>query len=332
MDYSTKTLWRFKTYDGERAELQMVGASSQGAEVGLMAWNISLGDKAYRALLPERDFSNKLLAKFILHFRFCTEWREHFRLQTPEYEKVEVTLITGNTFQVDRAIAGYVSALCDQGFPIIDSRQGDALPYGRTAMLKFGNEIPVDFKQAALALGWLNIDLSVEPVPPRGWVHEYNQMMHLLLDDWVHGDVDVTGERYALHREPLPFIPDWPKLPVQAMVEHERRVRKDIDRVNRLDTRASFQDLVSLTSGRDRYSRLNLDMLRELLVDDPFIEYLEEKMVDDAALSRAFRWRLRGLQLDLILRKAKIEEMLNYRDQKRREEYRRQKAMEPVMA
>lgn len=101
MDYSTKTLWRFKTAEGKKAELQMVGAATQGAELGLMAWNISLEDKEYRALLPEADFSNKLLAKFILHFRFCPEWREHFRIQTPEYEKVEVVLITGNSFQVD---------------------------------------------------------------------------------------------------------------------------------------------------------------------------------------------------------------------------------------
>lgn len=331
MEYSTKTLWRFKTQAGEKAELQMVGASFQGSEQGLMAWSITMGEKKYRVLLPEIEFTNKLLAKFILHFRYCPQWREHFRVETPQYEQVEVTLITGNSFQVDRGIARYVSALCDQGFPVIDSRQGDAMPHGRTAMLKFGNEIPADIRQAALALGWLNLDLSIEPVAPRGWAHEYNQMMHLMLDDWMHGDVDISGERYAIYREPLPFIPEWPKLPEQAMVEHERKVRKDIERVNKLDTLATFQDLVGLTSGRDRFSRLNLEKLRELLVDDPFIDYMEEKMVDAAALSRAFRWRLRGLALDLIIRKAKIEEMLNLRDEKRREEYRRQKAMDMMM-
>ncbi|MBD8614769.1 hypothetical protein [Pseudomonas sp. CFBP 13719] len=331
MEYTTKTHWRFKTCEGVKAELQMVGASNQGPEQGLIAWHVQVGTKSYKALVPAADYSTKLLAKFILHFRYCPAWREHFRQETPQYEKVEVTLITGNSFQVDRGIATYVSALCDQGYPVIESRQGDDLPYGRTAMIKFGNLIPEPIEQAARALGWLNLDLSIEPVCPRGWVHEYNQRVHLLLDDWLHSDVDASGERYALHREPLAFIQDWPKLPEQAMVEHERKVRKDVDRINKLDTRATFQDLVGLTSGRDRYSRLNLEKLKALMVDDVFLGFLEHKLPDPAALARGIRWHLRGLEVDLIIRKAHIEAMLNLRDERKREEYRQQKAMEPIL-
>lgn len=330
MDYSAKTLWRFKTQEGEKAELQIVGAASQGSEQGLMAWLISMPGKSYKALLPERDFSLKLLAKFILHFRFCPQWREHFRQDLPIHPQVDVVLITGNVFKVDQGIARYVGALCDEGYTIIDSREGDALPHGRSAMLKFASDIPKCIEEASIALGWLGLDRTIEPVPARGWAHEYNQMLHLMLDDWLHGDVDSTGERYALYRDPLPFIPEWPKLPPQALVEHERKLRKDVERLNRLDTKVTFHDLVSLTSGRDSYSRMSLDELKRLSEEDPFLEHLEHQLKgrEPAALARALRWRLRGLQLDLVLRKSEIESMLNKRDEKRREEFRLKKAME----
>lgn len=332
MDYSIKTLWRFKTKEGFKAELQVVGAQYQGAEQGLMAWQITLEGKNYKAWLPESDFTAKHLAKFILHFRYCPEWREHFRQDLPEHRQVEVVLITGNVFKVDQGIARYVNALCDQGFTVIESRQGDALPYGRKAMLKFAGEIPEPIEKAVRALGWLGLDRSIEPLAVRGWVHEYNQMFHLLLDDWMHGDVDETGARYALHREAVPFIAPWPKLPEQALVEHERNIRKDVDRLNRLDTKTTFQDLVGLTSGRDRYSKMNLEKLKGLSEEDPFLDHLEHHLRDPAALARALRWRLRGLQLDLVLRKSEIEAMLNRRDEKRRSEYALQKAMALVEA
>jgi len=310
----------FKTPDGHVGQLEIYSPAQEGPLAGLVRLEIRLNEKNYQVLIPQEDYSPRYLRKFIMHFRHCPTWREYFVEYTPQYQQVEVTLITGNVFFVDKKIAPYVQALCDQDFIVLSSAQGTDAPLGAPAHLKFAANLPADLEQVWSTLGWSNLDNSVAPVFPRGWAHEFNQLFLLILDDWMHADLDLTAQRYVLDREPAPFVPEWPKLPKGAMKEHERKVKQDVVRLNKLDTRVTFDDLVGLASGRDSYTIKHYPELKALLKDDPILPLLEERIAHPAPLARALRWRLRGLHPDLILRKIEIEEMLNRRDEKRRKE------------
>lgn len=328
-DYQAR---EFKTIEGKTGDLIVKAAAIDGPNQGLVAWQVRLEGKTYCAWVPAAEATRKRLDRFILHFRFNPEWRKHFCTPLSTINQVTVTLSDGITVAVDHGMAHYVKALIAAGCDVEEACQGDFLPNGRAASIVFRSTIPEDLEQAANAVGWLGLDRSITPTISRGWAHEYNQLLHLLLDDWLNDDVDRTGYRYVLNREPLPLMPDWPDLPPEAKAEHQRNLRKDVKRVNELDTRATFHDLVGLLSGRDQYSLMSLDKLRSHCQADSFLSYLEDQIQDKTALARALRWRLRGLNLDLVMRKTQAEAVLNERAEIRRTEYRLRKAGDAVMA
>jgi hypothetical protein len=310
----------FKTADGLNCTLNVFEPLPHGPDAGLVVLLIDAHERKFKVCVPDIEYSPKLLVKFVTHFRFCPLWREHFEVPRENFPVKAVSLVTGNELMIDERIADYVQLLCDHGYQVVDAHLGSEYPQGHPAYLKFTDEIPAPLEQVWNALGWHNLDNSVIPTVSRGWAHEFNHMFLLILDDWAAGDLDLSGRRYHLDREPQPYIPEWPKLPRAALLEHERKVRKEVTRLNKLDTRVSFEDLVGLTSGRDTYTIKHLPELQALLAEDPMLSFLERRIREPAALARGLRWRLRGLHPDLILRKIEVEDVLNRRDELRRQQ------------
>ncbi|MDT8925311.1 hypothetical protein RBE51_21180 [Pseudomonas taiwanensis] len=310
----------FTTPDGLSCSLNVYEAMAHGPDAGLVGLLIEASGEKFKAMVQQADYSQKFLCKFVTHFRFCPDWRNHFRVPYEEVAQREVVLTTGIVLMIDARIAGYVQALCDQGYTVLEARQGSDHPLGAPAFIKFADAVPVELETVWNALGWYNLDNSVIPTLSRGWAHEFNHMFLLILDDWAANDLDLTARRYQLDRVPLPYIPDWPKLPRAALLEHERLVRKEVARLNRLDARATFEDLVGLSSGRDTHTLKPLAELKTALADNPILTFLEQRIREPAALARGLRWHLRGLKPDLILRKIEVEEALNRRDELRRQQ------------
>jgi len=310
----------FTTPDGLSCSLNVYEAMAHGPDAGLVGLLIEASGEQYKAMVQQADYSQKFLSKFVTHFRFCPDWRSHFKVPHEEVAQREVVLTTGTVLMTDARIAVYVQALCDQGYIVLEARQGSDHPLGAPAFIKFADAVPVELETVWNALGWYNLDNSVIPTLSRGWAHEFNHMFLLILDDWAANDLDLTARRYQLDRVPLPYIPDWPKLPRAALLEQERLVRKEVARLNKLDARATFEDLVGLSSGRDTHTLKQLAELQAALAGDPILAFLEQRIREPAALARGLRWHLRGLNPDLILRKIEVEEALNRRDELRRQQ------------
>lgn len=310
----------FTTPDGLSCNLNVYDAMAHGPDAGLVGLLIEASGEQYKAMVQQADYSHKFLSKFVTHFRFCPDWRRHFKVPHEEVAQREVVLTTGIVLMIDARIAGYVQALCDQGYTVLEARQGSDHPLGAPAFIKFADAVPFELETVWNALGWYNLDNSVIPALSRGWAHEFNHMFLLILDDWAANDLDLTARRYQLDRVPLPYIPDWPKLPRAALLEQERMVRKEVARLNKLDARTTFEDLVGLTSGRDTHTLKQLAELQAALAGDPILSFLEQRIREPGALARGLRWHLRGLKPDLILRKIEVEEALNRRDELRRQQ------------
>ncbi|AYG47980.1 hypothetical protein DV532_27250 (plasmid) [Pseudomonas sp. Leaf58] len=310
----------FTTVDGLACSLNVYEPVPHGPDAGLVRLLIEAPGDEYQAMVEQAQYSQKFLGKFVTHFRFCPDWRSHFKVPHEKITQREVVLTTGLVLMIDARIASYVQALCDQGYIVLEARQGSDHPLGAPAFIKFADTIPADLETVWNALGWYNLDNSVIPTLSRGWAHEFNHMFLLILDDWAANDLDLTARRYQLDRVPIPYIPEWPKLPRAALLEQERLVRKEVARLNRLDARATFEDLVGLASGRDTHTLKPLAELQRVLADDPVLPFLERGIKEPAALARGLRWHLRGLAPDLILRKIEVEEALNRRDDLRRQQ------------
>ena len=312
--------FEFRGVDGIVFRLNIYEPLTYGPEVGLFSLRLEGDQKQFVASVPDDRYTPKFLSKFITHFRFCPAWRANFVIPVEQTELVSILLPNGSSVQVDRRLQAYAQALCDQGHPVIEATLGSMSPLGVAACIRFVGTPPSDLEDVWSALGWYNLDNTVSPTISRGWAHEFNNMFLLTLDDWLANDLDLSSHRYRLDRIPVPYIPEWPKLPREALVEHERMVRKEVGRLNKLDARATFEDLVSLTSGRDSFTLKPLPELQGLLAKDPMLPFLERRVKAPAALARALRWRLRGLEPGLILRKIDAEETLNRRDEARRQQ------------
>ena len=70
---------------------------------------------------------------------------------------------------------------------------------------------------------------------------------------------------------------------------------------------ARFKDFAKLKSGRDEFTAKKLPTLKKL-VNDEIKETIDRSFNDpDKYLAKVYRWHLRGLPIDLAIRKVKVD-------------------------
>ncbi len=308
MDPFTK---RIKAPDGLNATFTLVRQDKtlhQHAQVYLV---IEADDGSiYRMEFDSERYTPSFGNKLISAFRFNPEWREHFRVFNAPHDKVPLRYADGTEGFADKGLAPYVQALNDQGYRTLSSCEGDPYPNGRPPFIGFFENIPKPLEAVLNALGWVNFDRSVGPIPCHGHNHSFRAMFLLMLDDWMAGELDTTAERYRIQRQALPKLPELPPVNEKALNDHQASVTKLVKKINTKGEKATFSDMVNLRSGRDRYSNWKLEQLQQALRNDPSLEQLESRIFGKAALQRALRWRMRGLDLLMILKKHEVDQVL----------------------
>lgn len=68
-----------------------------------------------------------------------------------------------------------------------------------------------------------------------------------------------------------------------------------------------FRDFVNLKSGRDSWSAMRLDTLRELVAIHDVHQIADEWPHDEREQARCLRWIVRGLPLDKAIRKVRTD-------------------------
>lgn len=276
------------------------------------AWHIDSDNGDHFVIrIPPEVMTRTLCERALLAFRFNPSWREHFRIFSHSHSSVILLDDNRDEIAVDKSLAIFVSKLIEEGFPVSACCEGDNHPMGRLPFIRFKDSIPSELESVWSALGWMNMDNSVKPIPVRGHSHTFRKIFMLILDDWYHNDLDVSFRRYQVSRVADPILPALPPLNAQAMAAQKVLVSKRVKKVNGKARELSFDDMVNLRSGRDALSRLTLEELRAKLVDDPVLFQLEKTIVDDdVGLRRALRWRLRGLDMSGIMKKYKVDNIL----------------------
>lgn len=267
----------------------------------------------YLIRLSEEQDTAVFVDKIISAFRFNPTWRENFRVLTHPHDSAPLRYLDGSFGVVDLALQVYVQELNDRGFRTTFSCEGDHHPMGRMPGITFAENMPDDLAKVWSALGWVNMDLSVSPIPCHGQTPTFRMMFFVILDDWMYGSLDLTGKRYRQDRVAKPWIPELPPVNKYALKDHQGQVSKRVLKMNRLGADATFDDLVKLRCGRDTYTTWKLPALRDALVNDPALDYLEKHIHDTPALQRALRWRMRGLDLVMVLKKHEVDQVLESR-------------------
>lgn len=264
------------------------------------------GDR-YRISIPE-DADSIFVDKIILAFRFHPQWREHFRYFDHPHERI---FVSGHS--VDKSMADYVARLIREGAKVIACCEGDDHPFGRMPFIHLSGTVPEELTKVWSRLGWVDIEGRVSPPMIHGHCDTYRDMFFLILDDWMHHDLDTSASRYRVTRTALPLLPPLPE-PNEKQIREEKRILAAlVARINKKADKADFDDLMQLRSGYDEYSRWSLRQLEEALADDPFLDKIKSRIRHEPDLKQALRWRLRGLDYDLVLRKSRASQILNER-------------------
>jgi hypothetical protein len=260
--------------------------------------------------MTEEQNSPAFVSKLISAFRFNPSWREHFRVFTQPHATTELRYADGSVGRVDLALQPFVQALNDRGFATTSSCDGDHHPMGRVPSISFVDQMPEDLETVWTALGWVNLDRSVCPIACHGFNQVFRQMFFVILDDWLFGQLDSSAKRYRTERLANPLIPDLPPVNEGALSDHQREVTKRVKKMNTLGEAATFDELVKLRCGRDTYSTMKLPALLEALEGDPAIETLKTKIFTTQDMQKALRWRMRGLDTVMILKKHEVDQVL----------------------
>lgn len=293
------------------ATLQRADKTSYRRASNVIRIECDNGDRFEAHIAPEL-YSPGFVDKVLSAFRFNPAWRENFRIFTHEHATTDLVYQTGKIGCVDVRLKPFVQALNDRGFPTLLSCEGDRHPMGRAPHIRFVDAMPEALERVWSTLDWVNLDRTVTPLPIRGHTEAYAQMFFLILDDWLNDDLDETGRRYRIARSPVPPIPEFPPINSHELQEHQRKVGRKAQRLNRKGSQeTTFDDLVKLRSGRDSYSSMKLPALLDALDGDPEVAHLQKAIKSIPDLQRALRWRLRGLTLEIILRKYEVDLILS---------------------
>lgn len=318
-DTGGKTIRGLENLVGTITHIRQESTSQRHGE-NLIIIDTEAGER-FRISLSEDQETQMFVNKIISAFRFNPAWRENFRVFTHAHDSVELFYQDGRVGKVDKVLQRFVQALNARGFETTESCEGDKHPMGRPPSITFAKQMPSELESIWTVLGWVNMDGSVSPIPCRGYNHEYRQIFLIILDDWIAGTLDSSTQRYQLSRTAVHEIPPLPPVNETALRDHQASVTKLVKKMNKKGHEATFNDLVRLRCGRDRYSLMKLSELKAALVGDSSIEILEAKIHNTSSLQRALRWRLRGLDLDMVLKKHEVDQALESRALRRKQEF-----------
>ena len=138
------------------------------------------------------------------------------------------------------------------------------------------------------------------------------QVFQASLRDWLDGKLDLEGKRYrVLGKRPdsRPVIPPLPEHTKSDIVDEGLRVDRAVRRLTRLGAKAKFRDYADLRSGRDDWTALRIDALR-IEAGQEVAGAAASYGLDGVSEASALRWVLRGLPLEMAVRKVKTDREL----------------------
>lgn len=141
-------------------------------------------------------------------------------------------------------------------------------------------------------------------------LHKLKQQFKLCLIQYIpresNNQADALVNRCLnAHTEPTYIRKIAERLPVNQPLE---KIADEINRIKALGESARFKDYMHLRSGNDKYSRISLSKLIDL-VPLEVCTFIAASMVDykQEHIAKVFRWWMRGLPVDMAVRKVKTD-------------------------
>jgi hypothetical protein len=97
-----------------------------------------------------------------------------------------------------------------------------------------------------------------------------------------------------------------PAIPIMPAFEAAQKKSHAVESFLRLRENARFRDFAALKSGRDAFSSLKLDALKEMMGSTRSAELMAVEADDDSRL-KAARWAMRGLSVEDAFHKVKVD-------------------------
>lgn len=282
----------------------------------------------YALTICYADWTADWYERWLAAFLAMPEYREQFRVDLNKsgsvHPAIQVDLGDSGVVSIDEMIApaivelnrrGCRTTFCCQGVCANDEAPEPGFSPGTAyiCMDASGRPFPIELFQA-----WFDAGFNVTPFTAYADAQyglEAEASAHFVksLQDWLAGDLDVTGQRYLVtgtRKSSVPAIPTVPENVSRA--KQESAIRHLIQ----LGDKAKFSDYAALRSGVDKWSKVRLPALMVELGDRA--HEVSRSGLDEEHKARFARWILRGLPFDMALRKIKVDIELTEASRKRR--------------
>jgi hypothetical protein len=274
-------------------------------------------DASFNLTVCYADWDEQWHNRWLEAFAALPDYRERFRISDEPGWKRHPTIQTHiphlGFVEIDELLAPAIRRLTELGCRALYSCQGvestngqpvagvDA-PCAYITLDSIGQAFPQELQRAWEGAGFAAAPYAIHAIAPYGLLAESAILFVTSLREWLSGHLDETGERYVLRNRRKSSLPVIPQLPQTVL---ETKQHKAIKALIRLGNKARFKDFVQLRSGTDKWSRMRLSALKEAL-GDRFAEVASSGLDEDQQAKHA-RWVLRGLPVELALRKVRTD-------------------------
>lgn len=199
-----------------------------------------------------------------------------------------------------------------------------------------GKKKSIDKKDISLIADTTTDDLSYQDDPESTvWIFVENETdkinysltvpLYLYTNTWIEKFFESfilnVEYREQFKAEIYPHFDDLPEMPKLSKEEKEFKqslVKEEILNFLKIKN-PKFKDFANLKAGRDIFSSLALEALIKEIEDKDF-EKIKKEISDESSQAKVIRWMLRGLPLELSIRKIKVEEeiTLNFNKSKKK--------------
>ena len=243
------------------------------------------------------DFTEKWFDKFAKVFCVNTEFRKQFIEKTVHDKEhpQKIIQLHGVDVEIDSAISdaiiklndvGAITQWCCQG-----SKKGESY-----IDLKHGT-FPYELITAWLNAGYIVSPKHVSTLSAFGVDPSHNFIDSL--NDWLVGDLDMSGLKYRVTTKRESSLPVLPAIPAASL---DTIIEKFVSKGNKL----KFKDYMTFKSGRDKFSNMSTKILIDMCPQET-TDLINRTFSDQKNIDSSMRWYLRGLPIDMAIHKVKVD-------------------------